>query len=423
MTAPTSASLAAHLAAVHGLPAADAAAAVDAFVEDVYGQCLDQGAAVYPGLGTFRLAASGLAFAPDPALALVVNHRFAGLDAAPAARPEAPLPAFAPLVAAAPPPAARPSVPVVPVVPVAIPAPPPPAYAPPVYVPTGYAPTAPPPVAPPPPPTYAELPDDDTPAPRTRLLPTVLVGLMLLLGAMAAYGWWTMRTPQPALATVPPLAADTSASTPPTTFEPFEPTPDTAASPPVAPASVAPAPSPAPAPRVSAPPSAPASRPAARASAPRVSHPAPSRASRPAAARPAPTRAPRVRSPSASCGLIPAAMVALEAGDAMRLTPPSEREALVGEAGVVADAGGYTVVAGGAATMAMAERMAEPLRVAGFRVAVLPGTTDDGRTIWRVCVGQFPGLGPATVALRRLRGDVLPTDAWLLSLQSNRFRD
>ena len=76
MTSP----LAQHLAATQGLSPADADASVAAFVADVQARCRATGHAVYPGLGTFAAGPFGLTFTPEAGLALVVNHRYAGLS-------------------------------------------------------------------------------------------------------------------------------------------------------------------------------------------------------------------------------------------------------------------------------------------------------------------------------------------------------
>lgn len=103
-------------------------------------------------------------------------------------------------------------------------------------------------------------------------------------------------------------------------------------------------------------------------------------------------------------------------GGAALATPITDRDALLGEVPLNPDAGGYTLVAGGAASAPDAESLAAPLRAAGFRVGVVSGTTADGRAIYRVCVGQFASQRQALAALARLRGAALPSDAWMLAL-------
>ncbi len=97
------------------------------------------------------------------------------------------------------------------------------------------------------------------------------------------------------------------------------------------------------------------------------------------------------------------------------MTPTTDRDALVGDVPLAPSEGGYTLVAGGEPSAAAAEALAAPLRAAGFRVAVVPGTTADGRAIYRICVGQFGAQRQALAALARLRGDALPADAWMLA--------
>ncbi len=90
-------------------------------------------------------------------------------------------------------------------------------------------------------------------------------------------------------------------------------------------------------------------------------------------------------------------------------------EALRGTAPVVAGAG-FTLVVGGADTAAGAEAVAAPFRQQGYRTGVLAGRTDAGAAIYRAAVGQFSSLGAAQQALRRVPG--LPSGTWILNLSS-----
>ncbi len=191
-----SSSLARHLAATQGLSLADADAAVAAFVADVQARSESGLPVVYPGLGTFALGPDGLAFVPDAGLALVVNHRYAGLDAGSgyatpdvsyrSGPPAVAAPRFAPLAAAIPPAEA----------------------AAPVSGPGADLPVAPvrPPVASPDP--AAPLKPAPTPEPprrRSVAVPFVLLALVGLVGLVLLYTWW-QRARDP-LADAPRTAA------------------------------------------------------------------------------------------------------------------------------------------------------------------------------------------------------------------------
>ena len=98
------------------------------------------------------------------------------------------------------------------------------------------------------------------------------------------------------------------------------------------------------------------------------------------------------------------------------MTPPTDRDALLGDAPVDPSMGGYTLVAGGASTLEAAQARAVALREDGWRASAIEGTTEAGARIFRVCVGQFASQRHALAALARLRGRVLPADAWMLRL-------
>ena len=73
-----------HLSTALGRSEAESAALLNAFVREAQALTRTQGEAAYPGLGTFRMGTNGtVEFRPDASLALVVNHRFAGLTPVP----------------------------------------------------------------------------------------------------------------------------------------------------------------------------------------------------------------------------------------------------------------------------------------------------------------------------------------------------
>lgn len=83
-----------HLSTALGRSEAESAALLNAFVRDVHQTVRTHGKAIYPGLGSFHLGPTGaLEFHPDASLALVVNHRFAGLTPVPVQAPVATSPA------------------------------------------------------------------------------------------------------------------------------------------------------------------------------------------------------------------------------------------------------------------------------------------------------------------------------------------
>ena len=91
--------------------------------------------------------------------------------------------------------------------------------------------------------------------------------------------------------------------------------------------------------------------------------------------------------------------------------------ALRGQDPVEAGSGGWTVVVGGMATEVEAETTARQFRLQGYRTAVLKGTTAQGAEIYRVGLGHFRTRADAQAALGRMRGNLFPADAWLLSLR------
>lgn len=90
-------------------------------------------------------------------------------------------------------------------------------------------------------------------------------------------------------------------------------------------------------------------------------------------------------------------------------------DALRGSAPVVAGSG-YTIVVGGANSEGAAERIAASFRQQGYRTGVLRGRTSAGAAIYRVGIGQFGSLDEAQQALSSL-DNAIPSDAWIHNLR------
>lgn len=527
-----------HLSTALGRSEAESAALLNAFVRDVHQTVRTHGEAAYPGLGSFRLGPTGmLEFRPDASLALVVNHRFAGLTPVPvqtpAAAPAAPgpaapagwMPPTAPLVPPAPPidsgfgpgPGVGPTFGNAPSAGTAAPFPPP-ADLPPIGAYTsnpvveplggyGYVPpassayNAPPPggaYVPPvvlpvtPTATFAEaaFPPPEEPvtvhprpaAPRRPSFALVTLTLLVLLGLLAWYLWAT-APPRSLVAGTPPPATIVAPSTPDFSLPPPDSVPpesglaaDSAVPAPTTPAvdpatttpavdpgasaldpapPTATAPSTSSAPSAAAPPSASAapsgssgtppavrrsaspytpytgsSRPdrTVRRSPPRRAYTGrtyrssggSSRRTTPATARPTtPAPAPATTAPAARPAVRPTTRPAPTAEPTYQtgLTPELETM-LLGEE-MVQPGDGWTLVVRGEPTESEARIVAERYRTVGYRVNVFEGLTADGRTIFRVAVGQFPTVQDALRALRTLAGDAFPADAWMLPLAAD----
>lgn len=77
---------------------------------------------------------------------------------------------------------------------------------------------------------------------------------------------------------------------------------------------------------------------------------------------------------------------------------------------------GFTIVIGGAETLAGADSIAAPLRDGGYRVEVLPAPAGARQALYRVGVGQFDTIEAAQQAMRQLAA-FLPEDAWVYKLR------
>ncbi len=403
------------LAAALGCPTERAEMALATLAADLHARCRTYGEATYEGLGTFRSGPDGLTFEPHAALAIVVNHRFAGQNALPTG--DVPAPVWDP---APPPPAATPlpaetiffpwqdaepeapSPLDAPDAALGDPVPTVPAEADPTRFHPPVLDTVRPATPRPAPSTWPLAAVDEAERParaserasRGWMLPVLLLVLAGVISA-AAYLWWrrsATSTPPPA-----PVAALPPAATPAVDSARADSTAPPAISPPPAPAEVPPAVPPS-TDRAATPSqlraAAPAPRPAAPAVAPRT---------------PAPTRGAPPPPPS------PARVAAAPVRSAPAVT--DDAAALRGQEPVEPGRGGWTVVMGGAANEDDAEALARPLRLRGYRTGVLAGLRADSTPIYRIGLGHFATRDAALAALARHRGDLFPADAWVLRLR------
>lgn len=130
---------------------------------------------------------------------------------------------------------------------------------------------------------------------------------------------------------------------------------------------------------------------------------------------PSPTLAvPPVAAPDTSL-VADTTAAALPADTAATSEQPPADDPLRSTAPVVSGQG-YTIVVGGATSQQAAEDIANTYRQQGFRTGVLPGRTGSGTAIYRVGVGQFGSIAEAQQALNGLGGAV-PSDAWIHNLR------
>lgn len=80
-------------------------------------------------------------------------------------------------------------------------------------------------------------------------------------------------------------------------------------------------------------------------------------------------------------------------------------------------AGGYTIVVGSEVSRQAAERHAARYQEQGFRTGIVEGQTSDGRTRYRVGIGQFATSADAAAAITELRDAGIPADAWVLRIR------
>lgn len=123
--------------------------------------------------------------------------------------------------------------------------------------------------------------------------------------------------------------------------------------------------------------------------------------------------APAVETPAAEA---PAVETPDAAAPAPTQAQADEDGPLRGSEPVDPSQGGYTVVVASEATQNAAERVARRFSREGYRTGVVAGEVE-GRTHYRVAVGQFRTLRSATAARDRLQGGAFPRDAWVLALR------
>ena len=87
-----SSSIIEQLAERFGIHTDDAAQALNTYVQEVKQQAVTVGHSSLPGLGILHLEEDTLSFVPDPALGMIANYRYAGLEVLPLNEPVEPEP-------------------------------------------------------------------------------------------------------------------------------------------------------------------------------------------------------------------------------------------------------------------------------------------------------------------------------------------